>query len=143
MGKSDNMMMLEHVNDVVKSLIINKDDKLCFVAIDKNYQPQVADNLDDVSWTAAKEAYIFLFKGTSECLIRHIDEDYRVHKQILLHEGFIICSDWNTNTLSLYRGKKLIVEILMNTLMIENFSQAFDSLWNEYIYEGQCIQCES
>lgn len=131
------MMMLEHVDEVIRSLPVDRNEQLKFVAIDKNGQPQVADRMEDIFWRAAKEAYLFFFKSPSDCIIRHIDEDYRVHKQILLHNGFVICVDCEADRrpleLSLYKGKRRVESKPLDNLSTDSFYETFNLLWDEYL----------
>lgn len=139
MDNNKNTLTPEFVKGVVEKLSVNDERKLYFVALDKNAQTTVMEKFSYDSWLCAKEAFIFYFKSKDECIIRHIDNDFNVHKQILLDNGFVICSDCvtaaNPLKISLYRGKKEICSTIINFLMIEDFCSVFDTMWNEYIYD--------
>ena len=135
MGKSDNMMMLEHVKDIVSALQVEKTDGLWFVALDKNGQIEVFDNIEDCFWSAAKEAFIFHF-SPSKNTTRHIDENYIIHKQIILNDGYKICiEDDIPPQICLYHNEKQVSSTLLNKLSKEDFGSTFNSVWNEYIFE--------
>lgn len=96
-GDSNDGKMGEMVSGVLAKLRVKEGlGHLFFVKIEKNGKPTVFDKEEDgiIDWSEARQAIIFFFgKDYTFCIIRHITENYRVHKQFIGRGGWRICMD--------------------------------------------------
>lgn len=100
------------------------------VAIDKRGHLVIDSQYSLIEWSEARQAIIVLFRDR-DCSIRHIDENYRVHKQYIGRKGFRICvNDWDNLELCLYRNVNLFDSRILNS---SNFPQEMKGMWADYL----------
>mgnify|MGYP000000184634 FL=1 len=137
-GKSKDGNMLEHVKEVLQFLGFDIEGmstpnfpNVFLVGVYQDGRLHVDQDNDNVDWAKARQAIIFAYdKGNGSWTIRHISENYEIHKQYIGRKEFRICiSDWDKKELILYKG---ISWRYRRDLDFNNFSQEIKGVWSDY-----------
>ncbi|MBF1605809.1 MAG: hypothetical protein HXO20_04930 [Prevotella shahii] len=137
-GKSKDGKMLDHVRDVLQFLGFNVEDEgiphfpnVFLVGIYQDGRLHVDQKYDNVDWPKARQAMIFVYvEANNSWTIRHISENYEIHKQYIGRKNFRICiSDWDKRELFVYKG---IDWYDRRYLDYNNFRNEIKGAWSEY-----------
>ena len=133
-GDSQDGKMLEHVITTLNFL--EQDNRnfntshIFLIGISQDVYLQFYPEHHSDDWIKARQAIIFIYNENNSWTIRHISEDYEVHKQYIGRKGYRICiSDWIHTELCLYQGTSWIVKRPLNC---NNFTQELKGIWADY-----------
>lgn len=141
-GESIDGKMLEHVREVlqvlghdIKGVDIPNLPNVFLVGIYQDGRLHVDQKHDNVDWSKARQAVILVFhKDTNRWTIRHISEDYKIHKQYIGRKGYRICiNDWGKRELLLYNNKKICIGCELND--DKEIIQGIKDVWSTYLRE--------
>lgn len=105
-----------------------------FVKIDKKGVATVNSKDEGyiVDWSDARQAIIFFIdKDYKSCIIRHVTENYRVHKQFIGRKGWRICmEDWlSPMEMCLYKNSECYGRRRVSGMEL---IQEFKSMYGDY-----------
>lgn len=141
-GKSKDGNMLEHVKEVLQFLGFDIEGmstpnfpNVFLVGIYQDGRLHVDQKYDNVDWTKARQAVIFVFhKDTNRWTIRHVSEDYKIHKQYIGRKGYRICiNDWDKRELLLYNNQKICIGCKLSDY--NETIQGIEYVWSAYLRE--------
>ena len=134
-----NVLALEvifHLKNYCKNDEIKNDSPRLFVVpILKNGQIEIVHNVFDehIEWADVRQVILFYFnEDGSGCLIRHISDVNRIHKQFIGRNGLRICvNDWiQPMRLCLYHNTSLEEQ---REVDLNNFSHEFHGIYRDYL----------
>ena len=130
--------MLEKIRETLDLLGIDTDDavnchllNVFLIGIFQDGGFQINDEYDYVDWPKTRQAVVFVFnKHDNRWTIRHIDENYRIHKQYIGRNGHRICiDDWDERRIVLYRHLDIREVQVLNC---DNFKSIIKGIWSSY-----------
>ena len=129
-GETNDGRIGEKVMDILVTLPYDPEqDTLFFVAVDQHGIIDIEEKYRSIEWAIARQAIIFLFREDN-CSIRHVDENYNIHKQYIGRKGYRICvNDCDSLDLCLYQNGNLLDLRMLNR---ENFQQEVKGMWADY-----------
>jgi hypothetical protein len=141
-GESKDGKMLEHVREVLQFLGFDIEGihtpnfpNVFLIGIYQDGRLYIDQEHDNVNWSKARQAVILVFhKDTNRWTIRHISEDYKIHKQYIGRKGYRICiNDWEKRELLLYNNKKICIGCELND--DKEIIQGIKDVWSTYLRE--------